>query len=344
MKKIIRRITFCLLVVVAICIGVGIYWFTHEPDVPSMADTYFTDADGLTYLAVVDSEGHTYAVVTDEDGNRYAAEFDGNKIGSTVGQINDDIALDDVPTNFTGEQIDITNDNRFTGNVATTMPSLPNSTTNSSQSGKDDTTTTKKGDSDNPYRLEAYRIEKYQKIFTSGTYLMEISTNDPEIGDMPVTMAIKNGNMYIKMAMNLESSTVNCGMLYLKSKDTMYLIFDDWKKYCKMPEEALGEDMDMGAMLDEMGSISDIGNKITVSQVEIDGQKLILESYNSTADGSTVNYYFDGETLVRKDNISQSGIVDSTYFNRITTNVPDSYFEIPSGYGYLNLNWLGLLM
>lgn len=332
MKKILRRIFLCLLVVIVVCAGVGVYWFTHEPDRPSNADTYFTDAEGSTYLAVVDSEGHTYAVVTDENGNRYAAEFDGNTIGSAVGQINDDIALDDVPTNFTGEHIDITNGNKYTGDVATTLPTLPDSTTK-----KDDTATTKK-----PNKLEAYRIAKYQKIFTSGTYLMEITTNDPDIGDMPVTMAIKNGNMYVQMAMNLESTTMNCGMLYLKSKDTMYLIFDDWKKYCKMPEEALGEDMDMSAMLSEMGE-SDIG-KITVSEVEIDGKKLILESYNSTVDGSTVNYYFDGETLVRKDNISQGGVVDSTYFNRITTDVPDSYFEIPNGYGYLNLDWLSLMM
>ena len=51
-------------------------------------------------------------------------------------------------------------------------------------------TTTKKPDK-KPGKLEAYRIEKYQKIFTSGTYLMEITTNDPDLGDLPVTMAIK---------------------------------------------------------------------------------------------------------------------------------------------------------
>lgn len=336
MKKILRRIFLCLFIIIVICAGVGVYWFTHEPDRPSNADTYFTDAQGSTYLAVVDSEGHTYAVVTDENGNRYAAEFDGTNVGSTVGQINDDVALDDVPTNFTGEHVDITNGNKYTGSVETTLPTLADSTTK-----KDNTTTTKANS--NSGKLEAYRIEKYQKIFTSGTYLMEITTNDADIGDMPVTMAIKNGNMYVKMAMSLESTTMNCGMLYLKNKDTMYLIFDDWKKYCKMPEEALGEDLDMSSMLNEMGE-SDIG-KITISEVEIDGQKLILESYNSTVDGSTVNYYFDDDdVLVRKDNISQGGVVDSTYFNRITTDVPDSYFEIPSGYGYLNLDWLSLMM
>ncbi len=349
MKKILRRIFLCLLVVVVVAVGVGVYWFTHEPEEPSEAGTYLTDIQGSTYLAVVDGDGHTYAVVTDAEGNRYAAEFDGNNIGSTVGQINDDIALDEVPTNFTGEHIDVTAGSKFEGDVVTTLPTSPEEdttkqkeTTTKADGKNDNTTTTKKPDK-KPGKLEAYRIEKYQKIFTSGTYLMEITTNDPDMGDMPVTMAIKNGNMYIKMTMNIDAEmTMNCSMLYLKNKDTMYLLFDDWKKYSKMPESMMGEDMDMSAMLEEMNR-SDIG-KITVSEVEIGGKKLILESYNSTIDGTTVNYYFDGETLVRRDDISKSGVVDSTYFNRITTDVPDSCFEIPKNYGYLNLGVLDLMM
>lgn len=349
MKKIIRRIFLCLLVVIVVAAGVGVYWFTHEPTEPSEAGTYLTDAQGSTYLAVVDGEGHTYAVVTDAEGNRYAAEFDGNNIGTTVGQINDDIALEEVPTNFTGEHIDVTVSGNFEGDVITTLPTLPEDTTKEtttkSDGKNDNTTTTKKPDKKpdkKPEKLEAYRIEKYQKIFTSGTYLMDITTNDPDMGNMPVTMAIKNGNMFIKMAMPIESTTMNCSMLYIKNKDTMYLLFDDWKKYSKMPESMMGEDMDMSAMLNEMNK-SDIG-EITVSEVEIGGKKLILESYNSTIDGTTVNYYFDGDTLVRRDDISKSGYVDSTYFNRITTDVPDSYFEIPKGYGYLNLGLLDAMM
>lgn len=346
MKKILRRIFLSLLVVVVVCAGVGVYWFTHDPEVPTNSDTYLTDAQGSTYLAVVDGEGHTYAVVTDDQGNRYAAEFDGNQIGSTVGQINDDISLDEVPTNFTGEHMDVTAGNKYDGDVATTLPTLPDDITKEDQTttkkdDKNDDTTTKKPDK-KPGKLEPYRIEKYQKVFSSGTYLMEITTNDPDLGDMPVTMAIKNGNMYVRMTMNLESTTMNCSMLYLRSKDTMYLLFDDWKKYSKMPEGMMGEDMDMSAMLNEMNK-SDIG-KITVSEVEIGGKKLIMESYNSTVDGTTVNYYFDGDTLVRRDDISPSGVVDSTYFNRITTDVPDSLFEIPKGYGYLNLGFLEAMM
>lgn len=348
MKKILRRIFLCLLIFIVVCAGVGVYWFTHEPEEPSEGGTYIIDAMGSTYLAVVDGEGHTYAVVTDADGNRYAAEFNGSEIGSTIGQINDDVALDEVPTNFTGEHIDVTAGSKFEGDVITTLPTQADATTKEDKTTKPDknnkpepTKPTQKP-SNKPGKLEAYRIEKYQKVFASGTYLMEITTNDPDMGNMPVTMAIKNGNMYVRMTMDLESTTMNCSMLYLKNKDTMYLMFDDWKKYSKMPESMMGEDMDMGAMLNEMNK-SDIG-KISVSEVEIDGKKLILESYNSTIDGTTVNYYFDGDTLVRRDDISKGGAVDTTYFNRITTDVPDSYFEIPKGYGYLNLGLLDAMM
>lgn len=357
MKKILRRIFVCILILVVAGVGTGIYYFTYDPDKANEnANGYVTDSEGMTYTMVADKEGATYVVVTDDAGNRYAAEFDGTTVGSTVGEVNGEVALDDVPTNFTGTHVDVTNDiNKFQGDVSTTLPT----TTNAAEQGG--TTTTKKpqSSSDNKNEdvavtnpaanpnggneLTAYRIEKYLKIFSSGTYLMKITTNDESMGGQPVTMAMKNGNMYVDMSMDLEGTSMNCGMLYLKGKDTLYLIFNDWKKYCKMPEDMMGEDMDIGAMMDQMGGEEEKIGKITVSEVEINGEKLILESYNSKADGTTVNYYFDGDMLVRRDNIYSDGHVDSTYFAQITTDVPDSYFEIPKGYSYINLDWLGLL-
>ena len=248
--------------------------------------------------------------------------------------------------------------NKFQGEISTTVSNdVENeditSTTapNNAPTKGDDVTTTKPAKPDNKPskpsqsggKLEAYRIEKYQKIFESGTYLMKITTNDDSLGDAPVTMAIKNGNMYVDMAVDIDgSTTMDCGMLYLKGKDTMYLIFNDFKKYCKMPESMMGEDMNMEDMMSEMGA-SDIG-KITVSEVEINGEKLILESYTSTLDGTTVNYYFQDDVLVRRDNVYSNGQVDSTFFAVLTTDVPDSYFEIPKGYGYLNLSLLDALV
>lgn len=351
MKKILRRILVCILILAVAGIGAGIYYFTYDPDkADENGNGYVTDNKGMTYTMVADKEGSTYVVVTDDAGNRYAAEFDGTTVGDTVGDINGEVALDDVPTNYTGAHIDVTNDvNKFQGDVSTTLPSVTGgnedntTTTNNSQTPAGDNngdvvTTNPNGGN----KLTAYRIEKYQQIFNSGTYLMKVTTNDESVGDQPVTMAIKNGNMYVEMAMDMEGTSMNCSMLYLKGKDTLYLIFNDWKKYCKMPEDMMGEDMDIGAMMDEMGGeVAEIG-KVSVSEVEINGEKLILESYNSK-DGTTVNYYFDGDLLVRRDNVYSDGHVDSTYFAQITTDIPDSYFEIPKDYGYINLDWLGLL-
>lgn len=349
MKKILRRILACVLILVVAGIAAGVRYFTYDPDKQKDESGYVTDSEGMTYTMVADEAGTTYVVVTDADGNRYAAEYDGTTVGSTVGGINGEVALEDVPTNYTGTHVDVSNDiNKFQGDVATTLPTLPaqNDTTTQKQDttqGGNNVVTTKPAAPDkNNSKLEAYRIEKYLNIFSSGTYLMKITTNDEATSGEPVTMAVKNGNMYVEMAMDMEGAAINCSMLYLNSKDTMYVIFNDWKKYCKMPESMMGEDMDMDSLMSDMGN-DDVG-EISVSEVEINGEKLILESYVSTVDGTTVNYYFQDDVLVRRDNIFADGHVDSTYFAAITTDVPDSYFEIPKGYGYINLSLLEGLM
>lgn len=349
MKRILRRVLACLLVLLVAGIVAGVRYFTYDPDRKDASNGYVTDNQGMTYTMVADDKGVTYVVVTDVDGNRYAAEYDGTTVGNIIGGVNDEVALDNVPTNYTGTHVEVSNDiDKFQGEVATTVATTHNQNNTTTQKqdvtqGGNDVVTTKPAKPDtNDNKLEAYRIEKYQQIFKSGTYLMKITTNDESMGDMPVTMAIKNGNMYVEMAMDMESTSINCSMIYLNSKDTMYLIFTDWKKYCKMPQDMMGEDMNMSELMSEMGS-DDIG-EITVSEVEINGEKLILESYVSTVDGTTVNYYFQDDVLVRRDNIFSDGHVDSTYFAAITTDVPDSYFEIPKGYGYINLSLLGALV
>lgn len=336
MKKIVTRILICLLIFVAVVAGTGAYLLFHEPepDEQVVKRPTMVDSAGKSHLVVVDGNGTSYAVVTDADGNRYAAEYNGSEIGSTVGQVNDQISLDDLPdTQPAGNQVVVTNDpNSYMGEVSTTAPTTTAPTTASPTQNSQPTATQP---ASSPDTLEAYRIRKYEKIFASGNYLMEITTNDPDLGETPITMAIKNGDMYVDTTIE----GMKCQMLYQSKNDTMYLIFDDWKKYCKLPEDLMGEDLDMSSMMADFG-MSDIGD-ITVSQVDINGQTLILESYISSVDGSTVNYYFDGENLVRRDNISSNGTVDSIYVSTFMSNVPDSYFQIPDGYGYLNLSWLG---
>lgn len=356
MKKIIKTVLLVLLVFVVVVVGTACFMLFHNPDEDIIITNQPTmvDSAGGSHLVVVDNNGTSYAVVTDVDGNRYAAEFNGSQIGATVGQINEQVALSDLPTSSTGEQVVVTNNpDSFRGEVATTAPTTTAPVTTAPVTNSDNSQqttspanvtttaapqTTVQGATYGPYDLVPYRIEKYEKILSSGNYLMEMTTNDPDLGDTPITMAVKNGNMFVDTTIE----GMSCQMLYLKSNDTMYMIFADWKKYCKLPEDMMGEDLDMSSMMADFGT-ADIG-EVTVSQVEINGQPLILESYISSADGSTVNYYFDGDNLVRRDSISPSGVVDSMYISKFLSDAPNSYFEIPSGYGYLNLSWLGALM
>ena len=346
MKKILSRIFLGLLVIIVVVGGTAAYMLFHNPDEPVdisvTTQPTMVDSSGKSHLVVVDGNGTSYAVVTDADGNRYAAEYNGNEIGSTVGQVNDQIALDDLPSeSASGPQVVVTNNpNDYMGDVGTTVPVVTTtpSTQPTTNTAPDVSTTVATPAEPGPYDLIPYRIEKYEKIFASGTYLMEITTNDPDLGDTPITMAIKNGNMYI----NTTIEGMKCDMIFDNPSDTMYLIFTDWKKYCKLPEDLMGEDFDMSSMMADFG-MNDVG-EVTVSKADINGQELIMESYTSSVDGSTVNYYFNGDQMVRRDNISKNGAVDSIYVSKFLSDVPDSYFQIPEGYGYLNLSWIGALM
>ncbi len=347
MKKILRNIFLTILVLI-LAGGIGV-WYTlfgtaEKPD--KGGKNYVVDAYGTTYLAVVDDEGVTYVVIADEEGNRNAHKFENGVVGENVGNVNEDVKADELPTNYTGPNVNVTADpNEYEGDVVTekteptTKPSKPEDKPNNKP-----TKPSEKPNNNDPYRLEAYRIEKYHKIIAGGTFLMETTMEDPEMGSTPVIMAIKNGNTYVETAMNMDNINMSCKVIYQKNTGATYLIMDNWKKYTKVPADMLGDSggLDMATALQEEYAREDISN-IEVSKVKINGKELIRESYNNGR-GGTVNYYFEGENLVRRDDVSSGGEVESTIFTRFTTDVPDSCFEVPAGYGYLNLSWLQGLM
>ena len=252
-------------------------------------------------------------------------------------------------TQYTGPVIDMEIDpNDYTGAVSTTIPTTnssaePTTSASGNKTEKPDSTTapqsTTSSSAADPYRLEAFRVKQYHQAISNGTFLMETTMEDPDLGSTPVVMALKNGNTYVETSMSAEGITLEAKVIYIKSTNTTYLIIDNWKKYTKLPEDLIGDadSFDMAGTLQESYSEEDLSN-VKVSEVELGGKKVILESYNS--DGTTVNYYFDGDKLIRRDDVYSDGTVSSTVFTKFTTNVPDSYFEIPSGYGYLNLSWL----
>ncbi len=395
MKKIIRGILLGLLVVVVIG-GVAV-WFllfhSKKPEISTQA--YVTDPQGSSYLAVVNQEGTTFAAVTDAQGNIYAAEIKENgEIGEKMGQINDQVALSDLPTDYTGEHINDTADvNAFTGSAEVvpdqpTQPVQPGNTdvtgvtqpssqnvqptqqptqggqqtpatqggqqTSTSQSSQQPTQGSQQTPATQPTSgipggqgqaatqptqaaaPKTYRITKYQEMFKNGTYLMEFKTSDPELGDTPITAAAKNGNFVI----DTKIQNYKCKMLYLAKDKTTYLIIDDFKKYTKLPEDMMGEDFDMSSMMANFGKDVDTSN-IQTSTVKIGGQTLNCETVKD--EQGEMRYYFNGDTLVRMDAVSSDGSIDSTYISKLTSDVPDSAFQIPSNYGYLNLSWLEAL-
>ena len=365
MKKIIRGVLLGILALIIIGGAVGAYFLFGGKKPEISPQPYIVDNEGTSYLAVVDEEGVTYAAVTDNVGNIYAAEVDENgNIGETKGQINDQVDVAKLPTNYTGEHIEETADvNAFTGNAqvveepatqapGTTEVSAPNTPTTQS-SGNNNTATTKASGGNNGTQTTAsggnsgagttaaqapqkktYRISKYQDMFASGQYLMEFKTSDPELGDTPITFATKNGNIMIDSTIQ----NLKCKMLYLSNEDKTYILIDNMKKYSELPAEMMGDEgIDMSEMT--KGFARELDGELTTSTVKIGDKTLNCET-RTDPDNTQTRYLFDGDTLVRIDEVASDGTVSSTYISRLTSDVPDSTFEIPKNYGYLNLKWL----
>lgn len=335
-----------------------------------------TDDMGNIYAAELDSNGNIGGNVADLNDQISLEDipknYDGPKVDETVtgnaytGEANviEDTTSPDVPsTTFPG----VTNPSTESTTVpsvstavpttvpsGTTAPSVTSPTKAPVQNGEQTTAapqssapqSTKPAPSTaptaaptQPSASTAYKIEKYQKIFASETYLMEFTTNDADLGDTPIVAAAKNGNVLVEASVE----GIACKILYVADTDTTYVILDNWRKYSKLPPELMGEDFDMNELNMGANFASDIeGKEITVKTVEINGKRLTCESYY-TDKGVLMEYYFDGDTFVRLDSTGKDGSVSSTYISKLTTDVPDSTFEIPEGYGYINLSWLSML-
>ena len=125
-----------------------------------------------------------------------------------------------------------------------------------------------------------------------------------------------------------------------KDKDnpdgTWYLVMDSLKKYTIMTADMLGEDT--SDFMDELTTKSDAKSYKTTYET-IGGKRYEVET-GKDSEGNTLKYYFNGDTLVRADVTYADGTVSSTNITKVTNNVPDSLFEIPSNYGYINMSWI----
>ncbi len=180
-------------------------------------------------------------------------------------------------------------------------------------------------------RTGAYRMEKYRKIFASGTYLISCTETDAELGKVPMTIAVR-GSDY---AIDAKIKSFNVRILYLDKEKKTYLLLKDLRKYTVLDDEFTGGDLGTVTTY-----FSDLGAEdLNASVVRIGGKNYNCES-GKLKDGTEVRYLFDGDTLVRIDTVNSDGTVESTNITKLTGDVPDSMFRIPKGYGYIDLAWL----
>lgn len=328
MKKILRKVFLGIFIVVIVGVAAVVASF-FMPEI-GRGDTRVTmqDPNGKSYVVKKDGRDE-YAVVTDADGKLWGAEIkDDGSIGETKKSLEGKASKYDIISDYNGPDIDVTNQVIYTGQPSEVYDSTTQSQAPTISSGE---TTTAPVD-------KTPKLKKYLEIFSSNNYLMEFTTSDEKLGDTPITAAAKNGNILVDTSID----GITCKMLYLADKNKTYLLLDNYRKYCSVPQSLLGDDFNMSDM--NMGTT--LANSVDLSSIKqstvmIDGKEFHCETCGNGA--SATKYYFDGDTLVRFDTTNEDGTASVTNFTRITTDVPDSTFEIPSNYGYINLDLLGLV-
>ncbi len=292
-----------------------------------------TDPQGMTYLAIEGSDGKTYAGVTDAAGKLYAAPIDekGNvlKDGDLYEVTNYDGTLPTNDTTVVNVNETRNDDYDYAGESVVTDKDVTTSKKNNQTTKKDSSSKETKNDTSSTTKKDELLAEKYKKLFASGTYYIEFSSDDM---DAPVAAAVKNGNIYMKTSLE----GMNCTMLYQKEKDNIYVVLNDYRVYCKMPS----------SMMDELNMADFGGNNYEIKDVvvynaTIGDRECRCEAYE-LKDGGITTYYFYNDTLVRMDQVDKDGSSSIMNITKISSSVDDSLFELPKGFIPFNLSKLNL--
>ena len=351
MKKILKGVLITFAVFIVLIIAAGVFlthdWSRPEKKSASEVPTY-TDPSGNVYSVVVDTDGVTFAAIPDENNNVWQVRINSDgTLGETVASLNDYVSADDV---LSGQNFTPWSDNgATTPNIPTqaAKDGFANHPENTTQSTNDENETTASPSSPSsesipvvttkPAEEKTLNFERYRSMYSSGTYHIVFTTNDEDLGDAPIISAKKGKNVLVTTTIEGMTGTV----IYRGDVDKTYFVVDDMKQYFSIPKRFMGEDIDMSEMDLISGFFSeDIDtSKFKSETKKVDGKKLTVESY-VTKSGTKRLYYFDNGELVRIDSVDESGESSEFYIQSITNDVPDSTFDIPEGYGFLNLSWL----
>ena len=160
--------------------------------------------------------------------------------------------------------------------------------------------------------------EEFFNIFASGNYHMKAKMVGDDGYESTMESYYKNGMVATHTEMGGESSR----MIHRDGK--MYIIMDAEKMYMvyDTPEvsgTSSGDAIETEGMT-RTGSGTD----------EFNGKNLSYEEY-SDGEGNKAQYFMDGSNLAGIRNIFDGGKIDIIILV-LDKNVPDSVFEIPSGY------------
>lgn len=190
------------------------------------------------------------------------------------------------------------------------------------------TVTTKAASSD----LKAYRIAKYQKIFSSDELSIKLITDDADLAGNPIEIAKKNGNLSMKATME----GLDVRIVYNKKSNKAYMIIDSINSYVKVSEQEL-EELNFEELIAGI-AITNVGD-ITVTATTYGGKSAICESYIDTATLEKNNYYFVSDVLVASERILSNGEKEIMQYKSISTSVDSSVFDEPPWY-YMDLGAL----
>lgn len=292
-----------------------------------------TDCYGMTYLAVIDQNKNVYAGVTDREGNLYGARIDEN--GEVVldaevypvGEYTGTLPFNDT----TVVNIQQTNNNSYDYGAEVSRVDKTTTTKTPDKNDKpDNSESTTEAIATQPIKPETLRVDKYRKLFESGTYVMVFTTDDPEIPEA-ITAAFKNGNVCVDTTVE----GMACQVIYRNDLESGWVVIPSIRTYCELPQEMALEMSDVKIMSD-----NDFNYKsVETYNVMIGTKDCYCEDFTYD-DGSRKCYYFDGDTLVRMDIVDVNGNADVYSFIKISSTVEDSYFEKPRGYMKIDLSFL----
>lgn len=168
----------------------------------------------------------------------------------------------------------------------------------------------------------------FNKVFADGDYVMSLEgkTDMGEgIEDVAMTVAAKGDNIY----MDVKATSGNATIIY--KDNTTYMIVHDNKMYMTTEgkDESISEDMTFVTKED----LSEMENQeYNTGKEEIDGNEYEYEEYTDDKQGITERYYFSGNDLKYVKSIDEDGTEEIMKITKMTSEVDDSLFEIPSDY------------